>query len=392
MSAVAFAAAMVACLAFAPLASAAENPVATGSTTTVTLNGGLFNKLKKAGVKVQGVSPATAKGKTVTIPVEALGSKFDPATNQGVLFHEGGIKFKKGKKTVSVTALELSTATSSLTGKLGGKVLKVAAVSGVSSTRVGFGSTIAVASMKLTGKAAKELNKKLGFTSKKKKKKGGKKSSASASKKKKKKKKKAPAPFKGNQVLGGSSTAAEYKTVGVQPTGVAKLNGDLETLSKFAMLGALPTPIAPTTIEPPATFLFPISGGSVAPNGLGGVPQTAGGVKFTQEPIPTVEVWLTMANIWVDLGSKKATAEVSIEDNQPEAINTPGALGRVSVANIVGGTVTSDPNTKQVTVAGASAVIDGTTAFTLNESFAGGMEVFKDGDSLGTFDFTAQGE
>src|SRR5690349_8795015 len=65
VSAVALMAALVACLVFAPLASAAETPVAAGSKTTITLNSGLSNKLKKAGVKVKSVSPATLSGKDV---------------------------------------------------------------------------------------------------------------------------------------------------------------------------------------------------------------------------------------------------------------------------------------------------------------------------------------
>ena len=70
LTAVAVAVAVVASLALAPFASAAANPVAAGSTTTITLNSGFFKKLKKAGVKVLGVSPGTVKSKTVTLPIE----------------------------------------------------------------------------------------------------------------------------------------------------------------------------------------------------------------------------------------------------------------------------------------------------------------------------------
>jgi hypothetical protein len=329
-------------------------------------------------------------GKTVTIPIEALGSKVDPVTGAGVLFHEGGIKFKKGKKTASVTALELNTATSALTGKLAGKTMKVASVTGLSSTRVGFGSEVKLAAIKLTGNAAKQLNKKLGFSTKKKK---SKKSSASASKKKKKKKK-VVAPFKGNQVLGSSSTSAEPKTVGVKAEGKAKLDGDLSTLIKFVELGVSVDPIAPTEKEGVATFLFPLSGGTIAPNGLGGVPETKGGIIFNQEPAPGIVLTMTLSDIWVDMGSKKATAEVSITDNS-EFVNTPGALGRVSIADLKTespASIASDPGNRTVTVTNALAVLQGTTAFTLNETFAGGAEKFKEGDPLGTFTFTAQTE
>jgi hypothetical protein len=392
LSAVAVAAAAVACLfAFAPLASAAETPVATG-TTTLTLNGGLNKKLKKSGVKVLGTSPGKVSGKTVTLPVNTV-STFDTASGQGKLLHDGGIKFKKGKKSVKVSEIELITAESKLTAKVGSKAMKFASVTGISATRSGFNTTDAIASIKITGAAAKELNKKLGFSAKKK----SNKSSASASKKKKKKK--VAAPFKGNQVLGAASTFVEPKAVSVKPTGNAVLNGDLETLAKFELgLGVKITPIAPTVREEPNKFLFPLSGGTIAPSGLAGVPETSGGVLFTQEPPsppapPGLIVTLTMGNIWVDLGSKKATAEVAIEDNS-DLVKTPGKLGRASIANILleGATITSDPTARTVTVSNAKAVIDATTAFTLNESFAGGAEVFKEGDALGTFDFTTQTE
>src|SRR5664279_3152779 len=95
LTVVAIAAAVVAALLLAPLASAAGNPVVKGSTTTLTLNSGLVNKLKKSKVKLTGVSPATVKGKTVTLPIE-IGTM--STAGQGELVHEGGLKFKAGKK------------------------------------------------------------------------------------------------------------------------------------------------------------------------------------------------------------------------------------------------------------------------------------------------------
>ena len=122
LTAVAIAVAVVASLALAPFASAAANPVATGSTTTITLNSGFFKKMKKNGIKVLGVSPGTVKSKTVTLPIEE--GSLD-VNGQGTLTHSGGIKFKHGKKTAKLSALVLDTTASSLSGKLGSKSLKI---------------------------------------------------------------------------------------------------------------------------------------------------------------------------------------------------------------------------------------------------------------------------
>src|SRR5690349_14787036 len=166
-SAVALVAALAALLALAPFASAASDPLASG-TTTITLSKSLVKKLKKAGVKVIKVSPGTVKGRNVALPVS--GGSLDPTNGQGTVEHSGGIKFKHGKKSAVIKVLVLETTTSSLKAKVAGKNMKLASASGVSSARNGFGANVTVGTLKITGGAAKQLNKKLGFTGKLKKK------------------------------------------------------------------------------------------------------------------------------------------------------------------------------------------------------------------------------
>ena len=62
------AAAVAAMLVLAPLASAAPNPIAKGS-TTLTINSGFNNKAKKAGIKVTAIKPAALKGTKATFTV-----------------------------------------------------------------------------------------------------------------------------------------------------------------------------------------------------------------------------------------------------------------------------------------------------------------------------------
>lgn len=406
LSAIAMVAALVALLAFAPFASATSDPVASG-TTSVTLNKGFFKKLKKYGIKVLKISPGKVKGRVVTLPVSS--GSMDPTNGLGSLELGGGIKFKAGKKTAPVNTLLLDTAQSSLTGKVAGKSMKIAGLSGLTFSRNGFGVNVNVAKLKLTGKAAKQLNKKLGFTGQKKgkgkKAKGHKRASVSKS---------TQPPFKGNQVLGSSTSETQPKTVAVIPTGSVNLTLSAAALQKLKKVGPPPgeaegpfavklSTVPPTSIVnpgPPPTVGFPISGGTIAPTASSGILQTIGGLKLTQdlEAVGKGVTTLTMGNIWVDLGAKTATVEVTIENPKTPEANL-GNLGRASIADIslTGATITSNPTSRTVTVENASATLQAVTAETLNSVFitpiekatAEPQEKFAAGDPLGTFSFTA---
>lgn len=378
LSAVATVAALAALLVLAPFASAASDPLASG-TTTITLNKNLFKKLKKAGVKVIKVSPGTVKARRVTLPVS--GGSLDPTNGQGTIEQSGGIKFKHGKKSAVVKLLVLDTTGKSLKAKVAGKNMKLASVSGLSSARNGFGANVTIGSTKLTNKAAKQLNKKLGFTGKKAKK----------------------APFKGGKGLGSGLSETQPKTVTVLPSGNATLATSLATDIKLAKVNIKIETVAPATEPvpiPPPSYAFPISGGTIAPNADGGVLQTTGGLRLVQQFAPSVETKMTLNAIWVDLGAKTATVEVTVESEGIDPKLNLGPLGRSSIANIslTGATVKSDPSARTVSVENATATLQAVTAETLNSVFVGPFEAitktkaepFVEGDPLGTFSFTAQ--
>jgi Htaa len=407
-SAVAMVAALTAFLVFAPLASAASDPLASG-TTYINLNKGFFKKLKKSDVKVLKVKPGKVKNhRKVTLPVS--GGSLDPTSGQGTVNNSGGIKFKHGKRTAVLKNFVLDTAKRSLTAKLGKRNLKIASVAQISFTREGFGTNVKIGKLKLTGKAAKELNKKLGFGNKS----GKKHKRASASSKDNSSKK---GPFKGNQVMGGSTSATQPAEVFVVASGNAKLALSASALEKLALVGSPPfppgespvavslAPVPPTSIAnlgPPPTVAFPIAGGNIAPDASAGTVQTSGGLKLVQNlEAVTLEpgnvTTLTMGNIFVDMSSKQATVEVTIENPVTEKANL-GNLGRVSIADIslAGATISSDPTNHTVTVLNAAATLQAVTAETLNAVFIEGLEEalgpqgkFASGDPLGTISFTA---
>ena len=389
LSAGVLAAALFALLAFAPFASAAPDPVVSG-TTTVTLNNGFAKALKKNGVKVLRVSPATVKGKKVTLPVS--GGSLDPLTGQGTVTHTGGIKFKLRKRTVALKNLEVNTTTASLWAKVGGKTLRVASVKGFSFARNGFGVDLNITKLKLTGKAAKALNKALPAPVKIVKRHG------------KTIKKKAKPIFRANQVLGGATSTTQPGTVTVIPGGSATLTTALPTVEKLAKDNVDIKLVAPTTLSsagPPPTFGFPISGGTISPTATAGIIQTAGGLQLSQVWVPgEKETTMSLNAIYVDLGAKTATVEVTVESKGLDPKLNLGVLGRSSIADIslTGATVTADPATRTVSVQNATATLQAVTAEVLNSVFAGPFEAitmtpaqkFAPGDPLGTFSFTAQ--
>jgi len=340
------------------------------------------------------VSPASVKGKRVSLPVS--GGSLDPTNGLGTVEHSGGFKFKHGKRKAVVNTIVLETTTSSLKAKVAGKSMKLATVKGMTVARNGFGANVSITALKLTGKAAKQLNKKLGFTGKLKEK----------------------APFKGNKSLGASTSETQPKTVTVLPGGSTNLTLSPAALKKLQNVGPPPgegpgpfsvklTIIPPTTIVsagPPPTLGFPISGGTIAPDASSGIVQTTGGLKLTQNleaagPNGKGETTLTMGNIWVDMGAKTATVEVTIENPKTPEANL-GNLGRSSIADIqlTGATITSNPLTRTVSVQNASATLQAVTAETLNSVFITPIEnathepqeKFAAGDPLGVFSFTVQ--
>jgi hypothetical protein len=374
-----FAAALLALLAFAPFASATADPVGSGS-ATVTLNKGFTKYLKTFGIKTTKIAPAKLKGQKLTLT--GTGGEVDPTTGAGTVTLGGGLKFKAGKKSATVKALVLDTTTASLTGKVSGKKMKVATVKGYTYARAGFGVSMTIKKLKLTNKAAKQLNKKLGFAKGK------------------------PKPFLNGKLVGSASAEEQPATAAVLPTGNVTFNADTGTLGKLAKVEVKITPIAPTQVKGLSNFEFPISGGTISPLGTGGVVQSAGGVELEQklalpEPGKFLETKITLGGFYVDLGAKTITVEVSAVSNASQELNL-GNLGRSSIADLTIPGVFADSVNRTVTVQNATGALQPISAKVLNafvevyEGYekAGGPpkspEKINSGDPLGSFSATVQ--
>jgi hypothetical protein len=348
--------ALVAMLAIAPLASAASDPVKSG-TTTLTINSGLSKKAKKAGIKITAVKPAKLKGAKATFAI--TGGQIDPATGAGTINHSGGLKIKWGKKSVTLKSFTVDTTKKSLSAKVGGKTVKVASLAGTSVARLGFGATVSAKKVKLTKAGANALNKALTpAPTKTKVKKNGKTIVKTV---------KVKPPFKANMVLGASGSEVEPETVGVAPTGTMTFAGATGLLGKLAAAEVKLEAIAPTTPTAATTFVSPINGGSISPLGTSGTVNSSGGLKLVQNESlpgfkqPSVSTTITLGSIGVDLAAKTGTVEVIGESNFEESPGSGkkplnlGNLGRSSIADLVI-TATPSPATRTVTVSAAGTI------------------------------------
>lgn len=351
------AAALVAMLAIAPLASAATpNPIASG-TTTVTLNSKLVKSTKKAGIKIAAVKPAKVKGSKATFA--ATGGEIEAATGSGSVTHSGGLKITWGKKSVTLKSFTLSSKTKTLSAKVGGKTVNVATLAGVSAARLGFGNSIAVKKLKLTAAGANALNKKLTpAPTKIKVKKNGKTITKTV---------KTKPYFKKNMLLGASTSQVEVKTDNVLPTGNMVFTGDTTLLTKLNDVETKLELIPPTTAAA-NVFTSPLAGGTISPLGTSGTINSSGGLRLSQV-LPTsattaITTKITLGSIGVDLSAKTASVEVIGESNAESEGKKPlnvGNLGRSSIADLVIGSVTPSPATRTVAV-NASGTIQAVAA------------------------------
>lgn len=361
---------LVGLLAFVPAASAARDPIASG-TTDLHLKQGFARKLSNAQIAVAGVGSGIATGNKVGLKVTA--GKFDPTKTEGFLESEGGFKFVRGNRAAPVTGLNVNTVQGAVYATVAKAHMQFATFGTPAGAREGFGANLKSGQLTLTAKAATRISNQLGLQGNQR--------------------------IEAGRVLSNLYASEQPQTVTVLPTGTATLTADLNTLGKFKAKGVeLPqgiTAIAPATKPTATTFAFPISGGTLAPNGSSGAVNTTGGVQILKKAkaySPTV----VMKNITVDFKEKTATVELELLPAPP----FPGPVGRTSIVTIAlaPGSVVANPTTRTIAVNGAAAALQATAASTLNSVFnqpapePPPASNFVVGDPLGTFSMTVQAQ
>lgn len=326
------AAALIALLAFAPFASAASDPLASGK-TTMTLQKSFTNYLKTFGITVSKISPAKLSGGKATFNV--TGGSLDPTNGKGTVNLGGGLKFKAGKANAQVKGLVLDTNKKTLTGKISGKKVKIATITSTS-TRSGFGVNLKINKVKLTNAGATQLNKKLGFSKGK------------------------PKPFLKNKLIAKATSETQPSTVTVLPIGNMTFSGSPVLLKKLSNVEVKLQTLG-LTQQAGTVFTGPILGGTVSPTGTAGVVQGGIGLNLVQNLFQGPSTTITLGGMYVDLAAKTATVEVVASSTavDPSTGKKPldlGNLGRSSIADIVVTGVTADPTTRTVAINAAGVL------------------------------------
>jgi endonuclease/exonuclease/phosphatase family metal-dependent hydrolase len=160
LSAVATVSALALFLIFASSALGASESL-TGGTTDLTLTKGFKKKLANNDVRVLGSGSGTVSNRTVELGVS--GGEIDTTAGQGHIDHAGGFKLKRGKRTAAITAVTIELSGRAVFAKVANSKMKLGSLSPISYTRNGLTVDVGSGGLKLTGKAAKRLNEKLGL-------------------------------------------------------------------------------------------------------------------------------------------------------------------------------------------------------------------------------------
>jgi hypothetical protein len=360
--------AAVALMVFASSASAARDPIASG-TTDLHMKRGFLRKLANNDVVVQSLGAATVSGNEIALSVK--GGKLDPTDAQGFLETRGGFKLGRGERGVPLTNLTVNTVKLAVYATIARAHMQLGTLLLPTTSREGFGANFKVVKLSLTAKAAKRISNRLGLEGSHR--------------------------LNAGRAISNEYSSAQPELVEVLPQGNATLTGNVQTLQKFGAKGVkLPagiSAIAPATKPTATSFQFPIGGGTIAPDLTGGTVKTDGGVQILKEAEPYSPT-MRMRNIEVDFATKAATVEIEILPTPP----FPGVVGRSSIVDVALDPkgVAVDPTTRTIAVKGAEARLQAVAASTLNSVFnqpapePPPSSNFVVGDPLGTFSMTLQ--
>ena len=371
------ASALVACLLLPGSASAGPDELE-GGTVTLQLSGSSELKLRP---------------RAVSLPI--TGGLVDPVDGSGSVEVAGGFRAKRGGRKAKVSVTGLTFGAGGGPGRLGARVGKkklgaFGALSGGTVTRAGFGASLTGITLKLTRKGAKTLNLALGT--------GRGKGRRAAS-----------ARIRAGQPIGTVSATTIPNTVEVVPgSGTMELATSLAPGSLGAKLAAhcidaiTPILVPPgVAAVPPATFefrtfTFPVTGGFVAPDFSDGRLITGGGQTLTKNngpltpglggpPCSTSEPPVGSQILSTEFEAQFAINALAANTTTPTGALGIAALGPIDFST---GTRSIDPATCDLSVDGATVVLDVLTAFVLNQVFpnqSGNPDNdFAGGDLVGT--------
>ncbi len=358
------------------------------------------DQLKGGSVLLQLQGSRSLKLKPSTLNLAITGGAVDPIDGSGTVQVSGGFKAKRGKRKAKVTITSFTFGANGGPGNIAAKVGKrkvgsFGTLAGGSVTRDGWGAKIENVSASLAGKGAKALNR------------------AFSRRKHKGAKKSGGGKVKGGRPLGTivSATTVPLAVEVVPGTGTMTLHTD--PMGKFVSklpkhcIDPLPITGSPAGVSPVApatanllgtTYTFPVTGGSAAPDFSAGEVITGGGQTITKNhssnPLnpdacdsadPPVGTKLVSTDIGVNFAQNSLNSTAAL----PTGASLRAPLGNIDFST---GTRSIDPNTKKLTVSGASVTLSFPAALSLNQFFptesGDASDDFVAGDAIGTIDLT----
>jgi hypothetical protein len=337
------------------------------------------------------------KWKPGSLNLTIIRGKVDPITGEGTVDVNGKLRAKSGKRKARVSIVKLNFGANGAPGEIVARVGEddvtgFGILRGGTTTRQGFGANLTGISATLGNGGAKEINRQ--FKGKKKKKKKG---GASAAARKKK-----GGRVKPGLSLGSVSATTVPKTIEVLPGGTMTLHTSLGLVPKLlahcieALTGGVgATP--PATFDPlSATFTFPVTGGTLAPDFTDGSVKTTGGqtitknfgliVPFDCTGAPPVGTQILQTGLSMEFGSNALGGTATL----PDGVSLQATIGDINFGTA---TRSFNPATGTATITGATVTVNFLAAATLNNVFPNASgdpnNNFSTSDVLGTLDLTA---
>lgn len=329
-------AALIVSVVLAPTASAAV-PLS-GGKTSVTLKKAVVNALTGAGVSLAPISPAKAKGTTVSFPV--TGGSFDAGSGKVLVRHSGGLRASAGSVKVPLRSFVFAGTVGKsiiLTGKAGGTRLPLFSLDTKNAKvkTAGFGLRVTGIGVSLTGQAAAALNGAFGVHL-----------------------------FSGGLALGTAKTVLQPGAVNLKATGATKLVPSAAALSALTTAGVTPSAVGPATLGA-GGFRFQVTGGRLSLDPFGGKIRHSGGIKLSKHST-----------------SAELTDFVIGLDKSPDlTAKTPAGRASIAKLDLSTAKLKVQPGKRKIGATGIKVKLTSAAASLLNGAFG---TSFAAGDLFGT--------
>lgn len=336
----------------------AQADVVDGGSVHLKLTGALTKAFKREGVRLLGLGPAKAGKAGVILPIsEGL---LEQRHGSGYLFLGGGFRLRAGKRSLKVTNLVLDINGRALRGEVDGAAMKIAEPSPQQATIDGFDLDLALGALKLTGRAAGTLNRKLGLHG----------------------------VFVARHSLASVAAVAEFEFLTIR-SGELSFTIDQGFREKLASIEAdvSASEAAQVVGTAPTAITMPVWGGQIAPDLSLGAILSNGGLRFVQhdEPFDHTIAFLTTD---IALDSKLVSGAANVDSNPQH-----GPYGAPYGIFPSGSTGQANPETGEISATALPVVLRPEFAALLNEVFGapkGRPEFFTGGEFLGSFSFRVQ--